>query len=85
MLLVRLLALVALFAFVTWLCVDPGFEPGIGVITSFSALIGLWLNERQSRQKASQKQTVATGAVAVQAGGDVQVGSIQNGSTTDAK
>ncbi|NSX07095.1 hypothetical protein HTX81_00700 [Pseudomonas lini] len=82
---VKLLAFVAFFASVVWFWADPDYEPGIAIVTSFSTLIGIWISERQSRNKPSQTQTVGVGGVAVQAGGDAHIGSISNGDAKDAQ
>jgi len=86
MFVIKLLAFIAFFASVVWFCVAPDYEPGIAVVTSLSALIGLWLSQRQShsRNKPSQAQTVGTGSIAVQAGGDAHVGNISHGGAKDA-
>jgi hypothetical protein len=85
MTIIKLLAFVAFLASIVWFCAEPGYEPAIAIITSLSTVIGLWLSARQARIKATQAQTVASGGVAVQAGGDAHVGSISNGGTKNAE
>lgn len=87
MAIIKLLAFVAFFASVVWFWVDPDYEPGIAAVTSLSTLIGLWLGQRRSQSNThpSQAQTVGAGGVAVQAGGDAQVGNISNGGARDAQ
>lgn len=86
MFVIKLLAFIAFFASLVWFCVAPDYEPGIAAVTSLSALIGLWLSQRQSqsRDKPSQAQTVGAGSVAVQAGRDAHVGNISHGGPKDA-
>lgn len=79
MFIVKLLTGVAFLASVAWFCFDPDYEPGIAAITSLAAFVGLWAADRRSRCDASQSQTVGDGGVAVQAGGDANVGNIQAG------
>lgn len=82
---VKLLTGVAFLASIAWFCFDPDYEPGIAIITSLAGLVGLWIGERQSHRNASQSQTVSDGGVAVQAGGDANVGNIQAGGKDNAQ
>ncbi|WLH87874.1 hypothetical protein PSH87_14355 [Pseudomonas sp. FP453] len=82
--LVKILAFLVLIVSSVWLYVEPGYEPGLAVLTSLSALIGIWISKRNSANKPSQSQSVGAGGVAVQAGGDIKVGDITTGACKDA-
>lgn len=81
---IKLMAFIAFFASVVWFSADPDYEPGIAIVTSLSALIGIWINQRQAKSPA-QVQTVGDGGIALQAGGDVHVGDITQGSNKDVE
>lgn len=81
MLIIKLLAAVAFAGSVLWAIAQPDYEPAIAVVTSLSALIGSIVIERRSKSHAAQRQTVGERGVGVQAGGDVNIGTIQSGDT----
>lgn len=82
---VKLLTWIAFFACIAWFLADPGFEPGIAIITTLCTLIGIWLSGRPSSGRTSQRQAVGQGGVGIQAGGDAHVGNISNGVPKDAQ
>lgn len=81
MLIIKLLAAVAFVGSVLWVIAQPGYEPAIAVVTSLSALIGSIVIDRHSKSHAAQRQKVGERGVGVQAGGDVNIGTIQSGDT----
>ena len=75
MLILKVTAILALLASISWLVAQPGYEPAIAVVTSLSALIGVFVAEQRRRTQGSQEQHVGKHGIGIQAGGDVRVGS----------
>jgi hypothetical protein len=82
MIYIKLLAATALIASIVWVIKDPGFESGLSVLGSLSALVSAFVFEKR-RARLSQPQSVSKSSVGIQAGGDVTVGS--NGGDKRAK
>lgn len=77
---VKVLAVIALIASIAWFINDPGFEPGLVIITSISTLIVQFVTEKKRKKKKSsnqQAQTVSQSSVGIQAGGNVNIGNIK--------
>ena len=83
MLIIKLLAAAAFVGSVLWAIAQPDYEPAIAVVTSLSALIGSIVIERRSKSQATQRQTVGERGVGVQAGGNVNISTIQSGDTKE--
>ena len=81
MLIIKLLAAIALVGSIFWLIAQPDYEPAIAVVTSLSALIGSIVVDRNRKSHSTQRQTAGERGVGVQAGGDVNIGTIQSGDT----
>ena len=77
MLFLKFLAVVALIGSVTWFVADPGFEPGLAVVGSLSALVSMLIVEKRKAQPAQQHQSVSKSSIGIQAGGDVQIGNVR--------
>lgn len=71
----KVLAAVSLLGAIAWVLVDPGFEPGLAVVGSASALLGLFVTGRKKLPTSSQEQVVSGRSTGIQAGGDVTIGS----------
>lgn len=72
----KVLAAVSLLGAIAWVVVDPGFEPGLAVVGSASALLALFVADRRKRLASSQQeQVVSHRSVGIQAGGDINIGS----------
>jgi hypothetical protein len=80
---VKVLAVIALLGSIGWVIVDPGFEPGLAVVGSISALVSAFLVEKRNASRRDQRQSVSNSSIGVQAGGDVNIGNI--GRDKDAK
>jgi hypothetical protein len=80
---VKVLAVIALLGSIGWVIVDPGFEPGLAVVGSISALVSAFLVEKRNASRREQRQSVSNSSIGVQAGGDVNIGNI--GRDKDAK
>jgi len=76
---VKFLAAVALLGSIAWTIADPGFESGLTVVGSLSALVSAFLVEKRNARLARQQQTVSKSSIGVQAGGDVNIGNIDGG------
>ena len=72
----KVFAAVSLLGAIAWVLVDPGFEPGLAVVGSASALLGLFVADRKKRLESNQEQVVSGRSVGIQAGGDVNIGTI---------
>lgn len=70
MIFVKLLAFVALCFSVAWCYSAPGWEPGLSIVLTLSALTVLLLT-RKKDTPVKQSQKVGKGSTAIQAGGDV--------------
>lgn len=74
MIYLKLLAVLSLLGAMAWVVMEPGFEPGLAVIGSASALFGLIVVGKKNRALESQKQTLSNRSTGIQAGGDVNIG-----------
>ena len=79
MIALTLLAAAALIGSVAWFAAVPRYEPAIAIVTSVSALIGSWIAKRRRLRHSAQRQSVAEGAVGVQAGRDISIGDVNTG------
>jgi len=70
---VKLLLVVALVGSIGWVIAEPGFEPGLAVVASISALISESLIEKRNTRRAQQYQSVSKSSVGVQAGRDITI------------
>lgn len=77
MIYMKFIAAIALLGSIAWVIADPGFEPGLAVVGSLSALISAFLMEKRNAQCAQQHQSVSQSSIGVQAGGDVNIGNIR--------
>jgi hypothetical protein len=73
---IRILSGLALMASIAWFVASPDFEPAISAVTALVAVIVAFRGERTTAPQPAQSQTVAGGGTGIQAGGDIQVGSI---------
>ena len=71
---VKLLAAIALIGSIAWVIADPGFEPGLAVVGSLSALVSAFLVAKRNARRAQQHQSVSKSSIGVQAGGNVNIG-----------
>lgn len=78
MIFVKFLAAIALLGSIAWVIADPGFEPGLAVVGSLSALVSAFLVEKRNAQRAQQYQSVSQSSVGIQAGGNVSVGDVKS-------
>lgn len=72
---VKFLAAIALIGSIAWVIADPGFESALAAVGSISALVSAFLVEKRNARRA-QQQSVSKSSLGVQAGGDVNIGSI---------
>lgn len=82
---VKFLAVIAFFGSVAWCIAAPDWEPAIAIVTSLAALIGAWVSTSKEKAQASQTQSVQGDGVGIQAGGDVNMGSITKGTSNDVR
>jgi hypothetical protein len=82
---IKFLAAIAFIGSVIWFYAAPDYEPAIAIVTSFSALIGACLSTGKQKEKTSQAQIVQADGIGIQAGGDVNMGSITKGNSSDVR
>ena len=86
MLIVKTLLGLAFLGSFAWLISAPTLESAVATVTSLGALIGSWIGDNRLKQNGGQNQVVESGSVGIQAGGNVNVGKMENqGSSKDAK
>jgi len=86
MLIIKMLSGLVFIVSIAWFIAQPDYEPAIAIITSLSTFIAAWFGEKKQRRRAKQNQTVSENGIAIQAGGDVRIGSIRTSEkTTDAE
>lgn len=76
MLTIKILSGLAFIGSVAWFIAQHDYEPAIAIVTSLSAFIAAWLGDRKMKRQANQNQIVAKNGLGIQAGGDVNTGSI---------
>lgn len=76
---IRALAAIALLGSIVWLIAAPGFEAGLAVVGSLSALISAGFVEKRTSRGGRQRQSVGNFSIGVQAGGDVTIGDKSGG------
>ena len=77
---IKLLSIAALIGSVAWMVYAPDFEPALAIIASVSALLGNYVAERRKRAAFTQKQTVESNGIGIQAGGNISVRNISQNS-----
>lgn len=77
MLIIRILSGLAFIGSVAWFIAQRDYEPAIAIVTSLSAFFAAWLGDKRIKRRANQNQTVAENGIGIQAGGDVNTGSIR--------
>ncbi|HTE15049.1 MAG TPA: hypothetical protein VK642_08215 [Burkholderiales bacterium] len=86
MLIIKILSGLAFIGSVAWFIAQRDYEPAIAIATSLSAFIAAWLGGRKQKRQADQNQIVSKDGIGIQAGGDVNMGSIRTSrKTTDAE
>lgn len=82
MLIIKLLSGIAFIGSVAWFIVQRGYEPAIAIVTSLSAFIAAWFGDKKLKRQANQNQAVSKNGIGIQAGGDVNMGSIRTSRKT---
>lgn len=86
MLIFKSLSGIAFVGSIAWFASKPDYEPAIAVITSLSAFIATWFSDQKQNHQGNQNQSVSKNGIGIQAGGDVNLGSIHPiGKNSDAK
>ena len=86
MLIIKLLSGLAFIGSVAWFFAQREYEPAIAVLTSLSAFITAWFVERKQKRQLNQNQSISKSGIGIQAGGDVNLGSIRtSGKNNDAE
>lgn len=82
MLIIKFLSAFAFIGSVAWFIALPDYEPAIAIVTSLSAFIAAWFGDKKMKRQANQNQAVGKGGVGIQAGGDVNMGSVRTSTKT---
>ena len=77
MLIIKILSGLAFIGSVAWFIEQRDYEPAIAIVTSLSAFIAAWLGDMKMKRQANQNQTVGENGIGIQAGGDVNTGSLR--------
>jgi hypothetical protein len=86
MLIIMLLSGLAVIGSVAWFIALPGYDSGIAILTSLSALLAAWFGDKKLKRQANQNQVVSKNGIGVQAGGNVNMGNIHTSrKTADAE
>lgn len=73
----KALSLVAFIGAAAWCARDPKADSLVATLTTLAAFVGTLVAERSYSTPKSQKQSVASHGLGVQAGRDANIGSIQ--------
>jgi hypothetical protein len=72
----KVLAGTALAISVLWVVSKPGYDSGLAAVVSLSALVGFFVAADKKQRIPQQRQVVSKSSVGVQAGGDINIGTI---------
>ncbi len=72
----KMLAGIAFVISVLWVVSKPGYDSGLAAVVSLSALVGLFVAGNKKQRTHRQRQFVSKSSVGVQAGGDINIGTI---------
>ena len=86
MLIIKLVSGLAFIGSVAWFIAQRDYEPAIAILTSLSAFVAAWFVDKKQKRQANQNQSVSKNGIGIQAGGDVNLGSIRtSGKNPDAE
>ncbi len=86
MLIIKLVSGLAFIGSVAWFIAQRDYEPAIAILTSLSAFVAAWFFDKKQNRQANQNQSVSKNGIGIQAGGDVNLGSIRtSGKNPDAE
>ena len=77
MLIIKILSGLAFIGSVAWFIAERDYEPAIAIVIALSAFIVAWLGDKKMKRQANQNQTVGENGIGIQAGGDVNTGSLR--------
>jgi hypothetical protein len=77
MLIIKFLSGLAFIGSVVWFIAQRDYEPAIAILTSLSAFVAAWFVDKKQKRQANQNQSVSNNGIGIQAGGDVNFGSIR--------
>lgn len=72
----RVITALALLIALVWLYSVPKFDSAFAVAASLAAVIALFITPRNKKKPSNQSQGIKDGSTGIQAGGDVNIGSI---------
>lgn len=73
----RLITTLGLLIAITWLCVDPKFDSAFATAIALAAVIALFITAKKIKRSPSQSQVVTNNSSGIQAGGNVNMGSVR--------
>lgn len=77
MIIVKFLATIALLSSIIWIVVDFGFESGLALVGSLSALVSAFHIDKRNARRPQQHQSVSQSSTGIQAGGNVSIGNVE--------
>ncbi|MES1998926.1 MAG: hypothetical protein V4446_06410 [Pseudomonadota bacterium] len=72
----RLITTLGLLIAITWLYVDPKFDSVFATAIALAAVIALFITTKKMKRLPSQSQVVTNNSSGIQAGGNVNMGSV---------
>ena len=79
---VQILSIIAFIGSVFWFISKPNYDSALSIITSLGTFFVSLYTEKKSKKQSNLRQTVSSNGVGVQAGGDINMGSIRSGKET---
>ena len=76
MIYIKILAGISVAVSAAWLISKPDYDSGLALVGGVSALITAFVVDRKRMSRVRQQQQVANSSMGIQAGGDVNVGSV---------
>ena len=73
----KIVAGITLIISVAWVLAKPGYDSGVAVLVSLSALITAFITDSKRRSGPRQQQNVSKSSVGIQSGGDAIVEGIR--------
>ena len=75
----RTITSLTLFIALIWLYLDPKFDSVFAACIALTAVIALFITPLNKKKPPNQSQQIKNGSTGIQAGGDVNMGSINTG------
>lgn len=74
----RLITILGLLIAITWLFIEPKFDSVFATAIALAAVIALFITTNKMKRSPSQSQVVTNNSSGIQAGGNVNMGSVRS-------